>query len=745
MAIYDVQAPDGSVIQIEGPDNATQEQLAQAVNAYAATLPPAKPEMGFFEGLKEHITGTQRTTPESQTLPEWTGMPELNQLSWASAKTGLGTLLSNPKETVQVIKANFPDTEIRQDEKGNYILKSSIDQKEYVIPPGFSIGDIPRAAGGIAAFTPAGRTTSILGGVTAGAGTQTAIEASQAATGGQFNAEDVAMAGAAGGIVPAIGKVVKAVSQPIKDTIGKITGKTQVTQPVLAPTAQSQGEEVGSLIQKAVGKGTGATKAQEELAAMAKVNPEAKAAADRLGIELPADVFSDSPMIREAAGLTRSVAGSEASGAWRTTVTNAVNKADDLMAQIDGSTDIASVSDAVISSLKKTREGLAEQTRKIYDQVDMAVPKEAIVQLPKLRETLQTIQREVGEEGLSSQEKKMLAMLNQGNVTYGRLAREKNLMGQALAGKESPYGNMESGALKRLYASLAEDQLTNVNNIGGSELRDQLRGANLLFAKQKGLEKRIINSFGKESEGSIANLMKRAIETGAKGDSTSLTKLLKVVPPELHKETVASALMSVTRAKGGAERGGFGFAEFANVYRGLRNNAPVYAQVAKVLGPENHQMLTDLYAVSKRITDARANVLTTGKANQALVESMKAEGLVGKVMESAIGKAVTTGAGAVGGGPAGAMLGSALTSALTGGKKDVIASAGKLFNSQEFQNLAIEAATKSEPSKQAVKRVVFSRAFKNFADKVKLPRTMTAREQWILSGLQTEQAMRGEQ
>ena len=100
-----------------------------------------KEEPGFFAGLVESVTGSQRATPETQALPEWTSMPELNQLSVASLKTALGTLVSNPKETVQILQANFPGVQVRQDAKGNFLMRSSVDQKEYAIPPGFSMGD----------------------------------------------------------------------------------------------------------------------------------------------------------------------------------------------------------------------------------------------------------------------------------------------------------------------------------------------------------------------------------------------------------------------------------------------------------------------------------------------------------------------------------------------------------------------------------------------------------------------------
>jgi len=59
------------------------------------------------------------------------------------------------------------------------------------------------------------------------------------------------------------------------------------------------------------------------------------------------------------------------------------------------------------------------------------------------------------------------------------------------------------------------------------------------------------------------------------------------------------------------------------------------------LGKDSSVVLRDLFEVSKRITDARANVLTTGKANQAFAN---AEGLIGKVMESSITQRAATAA-----------------------------------------------------------------------------------------------------
>ena len=746
---------------------------AAPLPAPAPPAPAAQPQMGFFEGLAEQVTGSRRATPETQALPEWTSMPELNQMSVASFKTALGSLMSNPKETVQILQANFPSVQVRQDAKGNYILRSSVNQKEYAIPPGLTMGDLPRALGGIAAFTPAGRAVTIPGAIAAGAGTQAAIEASQAATGGGTGLADVGEVALAGALGPA-GQILQRVGAPVVQAVksgaqrvmarpapapapvrveptfetpfvtpeappvAPTAAATPPVTPAAAPTATTTvtTEVVNNLVQKASGTGFGAAAARNKLADLAQINVGAKEAADRLGIKLPADVFSDSPQVRAAAGLTRSAAASESEAAWRTTVSQAVEKADEVIRQFDATFVEGAVAPGVVSqkikdSLTATRSDLNAQASKIYNSVDEVVPKTSVVELPKLQEILASVKAEVGEKGMSSAERNLAKMIEEGNVTYGRLKREKTLIGKAIDKLESPYGSMAEADLKRLYAALADDQLTNVGNIGGEELRKQLRAANLIYAKERALGQRIVNAFGNDLEGSVANKMRTAITGAAKGDAGEFNRLLKAVPEDLRKETIATALASVTRSARGAEKGGFGFSEFADIYPKLRANPPVYKTIVETLGKDSANVLRDLYEVSKRVTEARANVLTTGKANQAFANP---EGLIGKVMDSTITqRIVTTVTGLV---PGGGAVAPDIIKFMSTGAEERVKAAGKLFADEAFQKLAVEAATKPAPSAAALRRTAMSQSFQNFADAARLPKSLDARVQWLQSAAQ---------
>ena len=504
--------------------------------------------------------------------------------------------------------------------------------------------------------------------------------------------------------------------------------------------------EVLNLARKAGGMGPGSTAAKAKLVDMAQVNPEARAAAERLGIDVPFDVLSDNPQVRSAVGLTRALVAGEAEAAWENTVRQSIQRADEISQQFDaafvaGRPAPGATSQKIVDNLQQTRQTLKSDAKAIYDRIDEMVPKSAPVDLNNLKTYLDDLRTNLGAAGrMTPQESNLAKMLEKGELTYFGLKREKDLVGQAVGGLKSPYDNMAAGDLKRLYSALAQDQLDSVAALAGEEARRELRAANLLTAKQKALEKRIVGAFGQEIDGSVAQRMQTAISTAAKGDAAAFNRLMKVVPAELQKETLATALASVTagkaagRAAAGSVETVFSPAEFTKVYRGLRSNPPVYSQMVKIMGPEWDRTSRDLYEISRRIADAQARIPTTGKANQILGEAA-VESLFGKIMSSSLAQRAATGMASMV--PGGGLIAPDIVGFMAGAKGAGVQKAAKLFASPEFQELAVQSATKGgEPTQAAIRRTAMSKAFSDFAKEASLPQSLDARVQYLQSAIQ---------
>jgi hypothetical protein len=365
-----------------------------------------------------------------------------------------------------------------------------------------------------------------------------------------------------------------------------------------------------------------------------------------------------------------------------------------------------------------------------------AAPKpSASVDLVNSRRLLNSVVKDLGNDvsKLTPLEKELREMSSPGRelpVTYTALMRMKADVGQALQRSAGPYKDVDSAILKRLYGALSEDQLAHAQKIGGDTLRADLRLGNQLVAKRKALEDRIVSLFGDERDGSIARKLVSTLQGGAKGDITGFNRLVKSIPQDLRKKAVASAIAAAAREE---KTNGFGFSKYVNLYQGLRRNSEVYKTVVQTLGPDSDKFMRDLYEVSKRITEARANVKTTGQANQALVQGLMAEGLVEGVMKSSLGRQTVMGAAtAAGGVMAGPVAGAAsamLANSLSQARKSTLNAAGDLFASPEWQQLVINVSTKQQVNQKIYNAAKNSGAFKKWAREAGI----TDPDQWLRS------------
>jgi len=173
---------------------------------------------GIARDISEAVTGSERATATTESLPDWVEMPEMQQLfSIPAFKAALGTALGGgPQEIAQIVQSNFPGTEVFQDEKGNYILRSPSTGQRYAIKPGFQLSDVPRALS-ILLTGAGGRGASVAQTALREGALQTGIETTQAATGGTFNPEDIATASVIGGGGQKLAEVLPGVVQGVRN------------------------------------------------------------------------------------------------------------------------------------------------------------------------------------------------------------------------------------------------------------------------------------------------------------------------------------------------------------------------------------------------------------------------------------------------------------------------------------------------------------------------------------------------
>ncbi|MFN7302173.1 MAG: hypothetical protein ACK5U7_11935 [Bacteroidota bacterium] len=740
--------------------------------------------LGVLGGIREAITGTERETPTTQALPDWASMPELNTFSMASFKSALGTMMTNPQETVQVIQSNFPGVQVSQDEKGNFVLQSSINGQLYAIKPGFQVSDIPRAAGALAAFTPAGRATTLPGMAAAAGGTQAAIEATQAATGGRFDAGEVATTAALAPVLPATVRGVQAVRAaraPVAPAAGPAApagapmgtamapaapaapiraaaaapevqpSAMQVTPPA-APAAAMTPQELATTARTAAEGGMGATRATSVLAGQAAPDPKVLEAARRLGIDeyLQPDHLTSNQAYRELAQAVKSIPGSQTRAAEIQGLEQVGLRADRLINEIGGTTDLSKLNQAVRTQLDQTVTNLSNQADDAYKALRTQIPSQTRGEATNVLEFVQRRADDLdGAENLSALEKMVRSKLtpkpikdDAGNVigtrapTYALIDDVRRDVGAA-ARQAGPFADADTGLAKQLYRLIDDDQFALAQGAGQGE---SYRLAKSLVQMRKGFEDDMVSLFGRQLDQSLVGKLESATMSLTKGDSDKLAKILTAIPKDMRQMVTASALN--TAFGKATQNGALNFNTYAKWYEGLLANKQAYAALMANLPQPARKQLSDLYRVASNVSKATRERITTGRIQAVQQELQGADNLLtniyGVAKRAAVGLPIEAATSAVG--LPGAGIASSLAAALTKTKPGALKAADELISSPEFQRLAVETvSTGNQPSKATVKAVLMSQSFQKFADAVKLPREMSAREKFIVQSLQAQE------
>ena len=535
-------------------------------------------------------------------------------------------------------------------------------------------------------------------------------------------APDMPMGGQAAPSPTGVDMPIGAPSGMAPPTAGMAPPTAGMAAPIAGEAVEDVAAEIGrdeliDLARKAVSRTPGASRARAQLAEIAKTNPEAKAAADRLGLDLPIDVLSDNSQLKAITGLTRSQIGSGAQTAWAQTYKEAADRGYQAMDELEAITDISQVSADVFNSIDNANKGLGTRAANLRDEVTGAIDSRGRVDVGSVKTWLQNRIDDLGggKEGianLSSEEKRLWATVSKANPTYAALNEQRDLIGQALEKTTGPWANSNTKKLKEIYGALANDQINFIESTAGKEIADKQRAANTLFKQMYEGREQMERLYGKNLSGSIAPLMQRAITEGGKGNVQSFNTLVKIIPEDMRGSVLSSALFKAA----GTTDEKFSFTKFADLYKGLRDNSVVYKQFAQAVGPEGDKLLTDFYAISRRLSDADKAIQRTGASTQ--LDLLNSERLITQIVKSVgAGSAVAGVTSLVGGDIAVPVLGALATIAPQVASKYGKTNVEKLHNlmkSDEFRELAVSAATGDGLTKN-INRVAGSKSFREYA------------------------------
>lgn len=518
-----------------------------------------------------------------------------------------------------------------------------------------------------------------------------------------------------------------------------VVSRTQrVTDDFAAKTPDDRRKMLGDMAYKA---SRGDRAAMDDMAALARVDPEAAAAADRLGINVPADVLGDNVQLDEIAGMLRTQKGSEASAQWEQTVSDASKQAYEIMRGEGGYEDIASVSDAVRRRLQDGVKTLDDTANPVFAEIEKNIPIGSKAGASNMVKALNDeIAKLGGVEALTASERKILkAVTSEEGLTYARLERLRREIGKARFEGAGPYADADDRITGLLYDAVRKDMMDHVEAQLGPDARAKLENAFALKAKGHELKDALKEGFGKNHDGSIASLMTRAITSGGKGDASNLTKAMRVVPEDMRKDALLSAFDELSKSKRGPNAGEFSFQEFQKAWGNLERQSPVMAMIQKELGPKTFNVMRDLATVSKKIQKSLDQTQAAKKTGASQTAEIFADNMMTRFMNSAPARTVTSmagglAAGAAAGPLAGAGAQAGLASMRLGGKRAEVAS--QLFKSPEFQRLAVDAARSGQVSEKAVKRLEQSGAFKSWAKE----NSITNPNNWLAATITAAQA-----
>lgn len=619
--------------------------------------------------------------------------------SWAANKLGLGDGKYSPAPRIELPANMQPQT------TGGKLTGEVLP---YLIPTG--LASAPTRGAGIAERI----------GTKAAQMTAENVPGALAQSSGAGQQDDLAGNLAQGVVGSAAGRAVAAgaskVAGPVIKSAREWLSPTQkvISEADDAARLTATGEDVQNEVAKTVGS-SAQKQDYEALAGEIKPQESILKAAKALDMEdalLPSH-YSGSQTYRAVEQGLKSVPASQLRAKEYETINQLAQKADDMIGIAGGTQNKVALSEKFKSESQAAIDELAKKSDSIYDQIGSAIPKSTPTRGDSTIAMLRAKAKELGgEQHLSGPEKMVLNKFDQGKgvgkslPTYGLVDNTRKQIGAAINKNEGPFKDQTTAELKRLYASITDDQEKVAQQFGMGE---KWGVAKNLVSQRKSLEDHMVNALGKDLSGTFTNKMTPAIQNLRKGNVQAFDKLMASTPPHMRQEVVASALNDVFTL-GSRKEKQLSIPGFVDWYEGAKRSGALN-RVMKYLPTESRRNISNLYKVSSGIRRANEEAINNGRLGT-LIDSLDSKNGVLEHLHGITSKAGTVVGGAIGtaaAGPMGGVVGAGIGGALSHAANKAASrparsvAADALLADPRFQNALIKA---TEKNKATVSQVI---------------------------------------
>lgn len=277
------------------------------------------------------------------------------------------------------------------------------------------------------------------------------------------------------------------------------------------------------------------------------------AAGERLGVQIPRAVTSDSRAVQQAGKIATNVP--IAGQPLRQASQNAIQQLDDVTknvasaygpADANAATAGATLRSGIENYIGPTTRGRVE---KLYDAVDNLVNPNVTTPLQNTLSKVQEIVSRRGAAALPNESPAVSQVLDavqrQGGLTYEGIKTLRTSVGEMMKSSNLP-ANISQGELKALYGALTKDLEGAVQNAGGNQALSAWQRANkyntLVMDRRENLN-RLLNV--KSDEQLFNKVLNAASDKG--GDLKLLSQVRKALPPDEWNDLAAGVINRIGR------------------------------------------------------------------------------------------------------------------------------------------------------------------------------------------------------